>query len=126
MLSVHPAFALTRTRLTETRSEFDVFLQANQERLIPLEGDQNASAAWIRAVSRASGIEGVYSGMEGVLKEVHNVVDGAESVPRRMRCMTWQGKRLGAESRRRVMLRQLRPGGLEGECANPSLLRYRR
>ena len=73
---MHPAFALARTRLTETRSEFDAFLQANEERLVPLEEDQNASAAWIRAVSRASGIEGVYTGMENVLKEVLNVVDG--------------------------------------------------
>lgn len=73
---MHPAFALTRTRLTETRSEFDAFLQANEERLVPLENDQNASASWIRAVSRASGIEGVYTGMENVLKEVLNVVDG--------------------------------------------------
>jgi hypothetical protein len=43
---------------------------------VPLEEDQNASAAWIRAVSRASGIEGVHTGMENVLKEVLNVVDG--------------------------------------------------
>jgi hypothetical protein len=73
---VHPAFALTRTRLTETRSEFDAFLQANAEHLVPLEENQDASAAWLRVVSRASGIEGVYTGMENVLKELLNVVDG--------------------------------------------------
>jgi hypothetical protein len=73
---VHPAFALTRTRLTETRSEFEAFLQANTERLVPLEENQEASAAWLRAVSRASGIEGVYTGMENVLREVLNLVDG--------------------------------------------------
>jgi hypothetical protein len=73
---VHPAFALTRTRLTETRSEFDSFLQANEKQLIPLEQNQDASAAWLRTVSRASGIEGVYTGMENVLKEILSVVDG--------------------------------------------------
>jgi hypothetical protein len=73
---MHPAFALARTRLTETRSEIDAFLQANDERLTPLEADQDASAVWLRAVSRASGIEGVYTCMENVLKEVLAVVDG--------------------------------------------------
>ena len=73
---MHPAFALARTRLTETRSELDAFLQANEERLTPLEADQDASAVWLREVSRASGIEGVYTGMENVLKEVLTVVDG--------------------------------------------------
>lgn len=73
---MHPAFALARTRLTETRSELDAFLQANDERLTPLEADQGDSAIWLRAVSRASGIEGVYTGMENVLKEVLTVVDG--------------------------------------------------
>jgi hypothetical protein len=72
---VHPAFALTRTRLAETRSEFEAFLQADEERLVPFEGDQAASAVWVRTVARASGIEGVYTGMENVMKEVLNVVD---------------------------------------------------
>jgi hypothetical protein len=37
---MHPAFALARTRLTETRSEIDAFLQANDERLTPLEASR--------------------------------------------------------------------------------------
>lgn len=72
---MHPAFALTRTRLTETRSELETFLQADKERLAPSEADQAASAVWVRTVARASGIEGVYTGMENVLKELLNVVD---------------------------------------------------
>jgi hypothetical protein len=72
---VHPAFALTRNRLTETRSELETFLQADKERLAPSEADQAASAIWVRTVARASGIEGVYTGMENVLKELLNVVD---------------------------------------------------
>jgi hypothetical protein len=72
---VHPAFALTRTRLTETRSELETFFQADKERLAPSEADRAASAVWVRTVARASGIEGVYTGMENVLKELLNVVD---------------------------------------------------
>jgi hypothetical protein len=72
---VHPAFALTRTRLTDTCSELEAFLQADKERLAPSETDQAASAIWVRTVARASGIEGVYTGMENVMKEVLNVVD---------------------------------------------------
>lgn len=41
---MHLAFALTRTRLTETRAEFDALLAANEERLVSLEGDTNPSA----------------------------------------------------------------------------------
>jgi hypothetical protein len=73
---MHPAFALTRTRLTETRAEFDAFLAANDERLVPLEEAIDAAAKWLRTVSRASGVEGVYTGMENVLREALNVVDG--------------------------------------------------
>lgn len=73
---MHPAFALTRTRLSETRQEFDTFLEADREQLTPLERNKLKSAEWTRSVARASGIEGVYTGMENVLKEVLSVTDG--------------------------------------------------
>lgn len=63
---MHPAFALARKRLAETHSEFDTFLAADAEMLVPMEKDSNPRAAWVRTVTRASGIEGVYTGMEGV------------------------------------------------------------
>jgi hypothetical protein len=50
-------------------------LQADEERPVPFEGDQAASPVWVRTVARAIGIEGVYTGMENVMKEVLNVVD---------------------------------------------------
>lgn len=73
---MHPAFALARKRLSETRVEFDTFLSADQEMIVPMEKIDNPRAAWVRTVTRASGIEGVYTGMEGVLKEVLQVTDG--------------------------------------------------
>jgi hypothetical protein len=73
---VHPAFALTRTRLGETRREFDTFLQASAKTLALLEKDRDSSAEWVRVVARASGIEGVYTGIENVLKTILGVTDG--------------------------------------------------
>lgn len=76
---MQPAFALARARLAETKEEFDSFLEAEREQLAPLEGDSRKSAEWMRAVTRASGIEGVYTGMENVLREVLNVTDDGVS-----------------------------------------------
>ena len=73
---MHPAFALTRTRLGETRREFDTFLQASAKTLALLEKDRDSSAEWVRVVARASGIEGVYTGIENVLKTILGVTDG--------------------------------------------------
>lgn len=73
---MHPAFALTRTRLAETRLEFDEFLEADKEQLKPLESNTLRSAGWTRTVARASGVEGVYTGIENVLKTVLTVTDG--------------------------------------------------
>jgi hypothetical protein len=73
---MHPAFALARKRLTETREEFDAFLAADKEKLVPMDNERDPRAAWVRTVTRASGIERVYTGMEGVLKEVLRVTDG--------------------------------------------------
>lgn len=55
---MQPAFALARARLAETKEEFDSFLEAEREQLALLEGDSRKSAEWMRAVTRASGVEG--------------------------------------------------------------------
>ena len=72
---MHPAFALARKRLLETRAEFTKFLAADEEMLVPMDSNVDSRAAWVRTVSRASGIEGVYTGMEGVIKEVLSITD---------------------------------------------------
>ena len=73
---MHPAFALARKRLQEARVEFDAFLAADKEKLVPMEREDDPTSQWVRTVTRASGVEGVYSAMQGVLKEVLRVADG--------------------------------------------------
>jgi len=41
-----------------------------------LEKARDSSAEWVRVVARASGIEGVYTGIENVLKTILGVTDG--------------------------------------------------
>ena len=73
---MHPAFALARRKLVETRAEYDAFLSAEAEKIAPLDFDNSPAAEWLRVSGRATGIEGVYTGIEGCLREVLNVTDG--------------------------------------------------
>jgi hypothetical protein len=73
---MHPAFALARRKLVETRAEYDSFLSAEAQKIAPLDHDNSPAAEWLRVSGRATGIEGVYTGIEGCLREVLNVTDG--------------------------------------------------
>jgi hypothetical protein len=68
--------ALARRRLVETRQEYDAFLSADAEKMAPLDKDNSPAAEWLRVAGRATGIEGVYTGIEACLREVLNVADG--------------------------------------------------
>jgi predicted nucleotidyltransferase len=77
--AMHPAMALARRRLAETRQEYDSFMLADAEKMAPLDKDNSPAAEWLRVAGRATGIEGVYTGIEGCLREVLNVADGGVS-----------------------------------------------
>jgi len=73
---MHPALALAKRKLDDTRIEFDQVLAIEAE-IIPSIAEKNSQAARIAKNSlRATSIEGVYTGVEGVLKEILTVIDG--------------------------------------------------
>jgi hypothetical protein len=47
-----------------------------------LDFDNSPAAEWLRVSGRVTGIEGVYTGIEGCLREVLNVTDGGVFVDR--------------------------------------------
>jgi hypothetical protein len=73
---MHPALSLAKRKLEDARTEFDQ-LMAIEAEIIPVIAVKASPAASVAKTSlRATGIEGVYTGMEGVLKEILTVVDG--------------------------------------------------
>jgi hypothetical protein len=73
---MHPALSLAKRKLEDARTEFDQLIAIEAE-IIPVIAEKASPAAAIAKTSlRATGIEGVYTGMEGVLKEILTVVDG--------------------------------------------------
>ncbi|WAJ28840.1 hypothetical protein [Antarcticirhabdus aurantiaca] len=73
---MHPPFARVRRRLDDVREAFDR-LQAIEAEIVPLLAATPGEAAGVaRNMLRGSGIEGIYSGIEGVLKALLVAADG--------------------------------------------------
>jgi len=73
---MHPALSLAKRKLEDARTEFDQLVAIEME-IIPVIAEKTSPAASTAKTSlRATGIEGVYTGMEGVLKEILTVADG--------------------------------------------------
>lgn len=74
---MHPAFALASRRLADCRKEFDLLTAIEREIAPALSAMETSSARSALAAVRSSSVESLYTGMEGVLKEVLTAVDGA-------------------------------------------------
>ena len=73
---MHPAFSLAKRKLDETRREYDLAVRIEAEVSRSLSAQDNDVAKASATALRATGIEGVYTGAEGILKEVLAVADG--------------------------------------------------
>lgn len=73
---MHPAFALARHKLDELRAEFETGLIIKDEVVPTIQATRQDIAATARSTLQASVIEGVYTGVEGVLKELLAIMDG--------------------------------------------------
>jgi hypothetical protein len=76
MRSMHPAFAIIPIKQRDLLAEYDRLKTVEKKYLANLaEGD--ADAAWLAKTARASAIESLYTGMEGILKVLVAQSDGA-------------------------------------------------
>jgi len=73
---MHPALSLAKRKFDDLQTEFAKVIAIENEVVPVLGAMAAASAETAKTALRATGIEGVYTGIEGVLKEVLSVVDG--------------------------------------------------
>ena len=73
---MHPAFALTQRRLLELREEFGLFIAAEALVVGLLAQNTEKAAEWARNALRGTGVESVYTGIEGILKDLLLETDG--------------------------------------------------
>jgi hypothetical protein len=78
---MHPAFALVRRKLIDLQNEFDLFKAAESLVSGSLAENMEPAAEWARNALRGTGIEGVYTGMEGILKDLVTATDGNVFAP---------------------------------------------
>jgi hypothetical protein len=73
---MHPSFARVRRRLDDLREAFDRLTAVEAEIVPVLAATPGEAAAVARNMLRGSGVEGIYSGIEGVLKALLVAADG--------------------------------------------------
>jgi hypothetical protein len=78
---MHPAFAVTQRRLLELREEFGHFIAAESLVVGLLTQNTERAAEWARNALRGTGIESVYTGIEGILKDLLIETDGQVFAP---------------------------------------------
>ena len=72
---MHPALSLAKRKLEDARTEFDALMAIEADIVPAVIGTMSPVAVAAKNALRASGIEGVYTGIEGVLKEILAIVD---------------------------------------------------
>ena len=75
-LWMHPAFALASLKLEQLKKEHDRFLDAHISVIAPLKAKNDETSQWAWVSLTATGIEHVYTGIEGVLKTLVTQIDG--------------------------------------------------
>src|SRR5665647_3075812 len=73
---MHPAFALASRKLEQLQKEYDLFVRSYSSVIIALKAQGTEEALWSSVVITSTGIEHVYTGIEGVLKSLLNDIDG--------------------------------------------------
>jgi len=73
---MHPALSLAKRKLADARAEFDAVMAIEADIVPAVARTMSPVAVAAKNALRASGIEGMYTGIEGVLKEILAVVDG--------------------------------------------------
>jgi hypothetical protein len=73
---MHPALSLAKRKLDDLEAEFNQVMAIEAEVVPQLTTLGTQAALSAKSSLRATGIEGVYTGIEGVLKEILTVVDG--------------------------------------------------
>lgn len=76
---MHVTLALANRKLADLRKEFDNLIAIEAEVIPALDASPSAVARSAKSILRSSGIEGIYTGIEGVLKEIVTTMD--EAIP---------------------------------------------
>src|SRR5687767_7184364 len=73
---MHPALSLAKRKLDDLSAEFRQVLDIEAEVIPRIAAITSPAGTVAKNSLRATGIEGVYTGIEGVLKEILIVIDG--------------------------------------------------
>ena len=73
---MHPDFALASAKMGEIEKEYDRFLEVYETLVVPLKADPTPIKEWGWVSMTSTGIEHVYTGIEGVLKTLVTLFDG--------------------------------------------------
>ena len=73
---MHPAFALASRKLEQLEKEYELFLRSHAAVIVPLQGKDTEESRWSSVALTSTGIEHVYTGIEGVLKSLLGDIDG--------------------------------------------------
>jgi hypothetical protein len=73
---VHPTLSLAKRKIDDLQREYDQAIKTEAEIVPGMLAQKSRVAIMAVATLKASLIEGVYTGVEGVLREILSVVDG--------------------------------------------------
>ena len=74
---MHVTLALASKKLADLRKEFDHLVAIEAEVIPRLDESSSPLSRSAKSIILSSGVEGIYTGIEGVLKEIVTTVDGS-------------------------------------------------